>query len=708
LFTARQFLNSTVVNGVIPYYFLTVAGAFDTGKPLYTEWGLSRGNQLRRLGRSRTTAGPRAARPSSPTTEHAGPDLHQGRSPFCTTSSSTSALPQTSGSTKTVDYIARDGALLANTTVDSIVAATAEAKAGNYNVDDATLKHDTTYKCMLESHTTYTANVAGTTSAPYAATADLTFGGQGALTNVYKNAETGKYMIVTVDTYLAKVTTVIPNTHYVAASLTMSVWDNTVLTNNTNDPSLVSNVTDYSGTYAAGDYALVYRLAGSAFDGTIGDVTVNSIAKPAATGALNGWISKVSTTVGTTTYADACKFDMGYQGTLTNSYDVYVDAYGNIIGLADAAKTYTYGVIDSIYWAHSPAQKALAALVTVDGTKSADVTMTKILDGAGVTGDKTFAETNNENNVGAYADATLSANADKNATAAAGYENHLYKFQATTAGTQIVAKGTHLANATIVNGYPTALPYATDGTVAAPGTMYYATNNNTTFLVETLDANSNPVYTSYIGMDKVPSMDKVSLCYFINTTTGYVDYVFVNATTADFTVSRSLAVIFNTSKNASAVDNNGRRGFYIWTPDADGKITTATLKYVSSTVAAGADANKIGGYAGLTDLENNGTGLYEVSCDANGFVVGLKYVGDESGVTGTGLKGTYKFLNIVNGVTGDTLEYITTNATTVYDRLAADVKYYAVNTVAVPSYNVTVGSASDATGKPAIAVYNLF
>jgi hypothetical protein len=37
----------------------------------------------------------------------------------------------------------------------------------------------------------------------------------------------------------------------------MSVWDNTVLTDNTNDPSLVPGVSDYSGTYAKGDYALV-------------------------------------------------------------------------------------------------------------------------------------------------------------------------------------------------------------------------------------------------------------------------------------------------------------------------------------------------------------------------------------------------------------------------------------------------------------------
>jgi hypothetical protein len=473
----------TVTNGV---NYLTVAGAIETGKPLYTEWKLSKSVGYDVWGD-----------PNHSWAKSGSTFVTYTDTPVLTYTKAVSAhdilvdlgVAATSGSTKTLDYVARNGALLGGTTVES------KATVASPDVD-LTLKHTSDYNCIF-------------TTAGAEVSALKTIGGQGALTRVYE-LSSGEYAIVTIDTYLAQVTSVIPNTHYVAASLTMSVYDTAF----TNASSSYSNVTNYSGTYAKGDYALVNVLDGNAFDTTIliadavqGEVKngnrvyVNSIAKPVATGALNGWVNQVSTKVGETNYMDACKFGMGYQGVLGTSYDVFADTYGNIIGIAESAKTYTYGIIDNIYWAHSPAEKAVATIVGIDGTKTADVTMTKI--GA------TSFNNNVTNSTGSYATASVSSNASQNGKGtAADYVQHLYMFQGDASATKIVAKGTHATNVAIVTGYPTVLQNTTDN-------KYYATNSNTVYLVETLDASGNSVYTSYTGYQKVPSMAKTNVCYFI-------------------------------------------------------------------------------------------------------------------------------------------------------------------------------------------------
>jgi hypothetical protein len=370
-------------------------------------------------------------------------------------------------------------------------------------------------------------------------------------------------------------------------------------------------------------------------------------------------------------------------------------------------------VIDNIYWAQSPAEKALAALVGMDAAKKADVTMTKILAEAGagyydneneqfVAADAEFTETNFENNYGQYINATVAGNSKGNDS----YYNHLYKFQTTSTGTQIVAQGIDLEEVEIVTGKPNTL--GDRATVE----KYYATNNNTAFLVKTLDANGNPVYTSYTGIDKVPSMDKVNICYFVDSANNYVSNVYVDATKADFAVTRTLAVIFDDDtenfNNVYAGFDGTRYGFEMWTLDKDGKMGK-TVKYVSTTVNKFEnDGKHIGNYAGF-DFIDNGTGLYEVACDANGYVVGLKFVGDEFRVVENpteNIKGNYDFVYNITTTANGVIQYVSTYYNDVHAALAADVKYYEVKTINTPSYLVTEGTAAAAEGKTAIVVYN--
>jgi hypothetical protein len=113
----------------------------DSGKKLYTEWNLSRGTSYDVWG------APNHSWAKSGTTFVTYTDT-----PVLTYTKAVTAhdllidlgVAATSGSTKTVDYVVRNGALLDSTTADSN-----ETKLILViMLKDAVLKHDTTYKCM--------------------------------------------------------------------------------------------------------------------------------------------------------------------------------------------------------------------------------------------------------------------------------------------------------------------------------------------------------------------------------------------------------------------------------------------------------------------------------------------------------------------------------------------------------------------------------
>ena len=164
---------------------------------------------------------------------------------------------------------------------------------------------------------------------------DYTFGGQGALTEVYE-MDDDNYRIVTINTYLAKIgkTVVAKNNHNGDDYVKLTVW--------TAENPVDKTYTYETGTesYTKDAYALVTMAKG----------VIQSVeeVEPVDTAKLKAYnTKKATTTVGDTTYDQAAKYFCGKQGTIGTKYCVFVDNYGNIIGLvlpaeADAQYTFLY------------------------------------------------------------------------------------------------------------------------------------------------------------------------------------------------------------------------------------------------------------------------------------------------------------------------------------------------------------------------------
>ena len=164
---------------------------------------------------------------------------------------------------------------------------------------------------------------------------EFTYGGQGALTEVYEMDE-DEYRIVTINTYLAKIgkTVVAKNTHTGDDYVKLNVW--------TAENPVDKTYTYKTGTesYTKDAYALVTMAKG----------VIQSVeeVEPVDTAKLKAYnTKKATTTVGDTTYDQAAKYFCGKQGMIGTKYCVFVDNYGNIIGLvlpaeADAQYTFLY------------------------------------------------------------------------------------------------------------------------------------------------------------------------------------------------------------------------------------------------------------------------------------------------------------------------------------------------------------------------------
>ena len=586
------------------YNYLTVAGAIDTGRQLMERWNLSEGSEYDVWGV-----------PSSKWYDADGEFLSYDATPVLTYKTEVKfcdilvdlGVAKTSTSSKTVDYIVENGALKYETKVYDF-----DGDNNGTSTYNLILKHSATDKCLR--------NLAGDLID------DKTIGGTGALTRVYKIH--GRYAIVVIDTYFAQVTKVIANTHAQAETLRMKAW--MIGFDEEDKPDENIDTTNFSGTWAKGDYALVYRLAAmydnerpidgkTDFGGTPGDIYVQQKSTAAATDTLKKYTVRVSTTVGSTTYPDDRNFDLGYPGTTGTTYNVYLDFYGNVIALIKPSTTYVYGVIDRIAWIHNDLNDpyAKANLVFMDATKGDGVTMAGIVEDGDTETDYTAFTNYYENDEPDYDDATVSSNWPDNTI---DYENWLYQFTKTSSGYVITDLGTEIYDATdITKGVPTRV---------APGIH---TNDNTVYLVKTYDADGNIVFKTYTGYKNIPTMqiadsfnaDTPAITYFDDGE--YVTYMFIDATQGE--TGFATAVYYIADNMADGKD--GSLSTYNMYLGAEVKELTATD-------------------TGMNDFA--GSGLYEVTTNDAGRIVKVTPITMMANSAG------YAFISPVKACSGTVIE----------------------------------------------------
>ncbi|MBR5533912.1 MAG: S-layer homology domain-containing protein [Ruminiclostridium sp.] len=494
---------------------------------------------------------------------------------------------------------------------------------------------------------------------------------QGTLTEVYKVGS--EYEIVEIQTWMAEVTNVVKavydrNGHVTQkAETTLKAWNNENVAESealkltfkaeteafAKESYVLLNNSEFSGgavTVAVEDAGILTQGRTVTYTpdlekGVDYGVLNLTAATPVATGELTAYNNTTKTsTIGGTTYDWALKFGMGFVGETGKTYDVYVDFYGNVIGIKEPATVYSYGVITKMAWADSylPLDDAQAYANIMDFTASAENNV--VMDnykGMDFTGINTDAV--------ATAAPQVSTDADNNKI----YYDYAFQFKTLSDGSKAVtASGTRVAGVDIEK--------AVSNLFAAKA----ATNDNTVYLVKTGNVDDGYTYTSYTGYKTVPSMENVTVTYFA--ADNYVTYIFVDATKATFTGTTVLANIAN-----DGID--GQEGtlniYYMY---IDGKHVAQTCAKTLAQV----------GY-------NAGPGLYEVSFDADGVIVAVK---DAATVTDL-----LQSVNDVIDYTGTVIE----NESVAINCTGAPVYVRAAD------YSVTVGTDADiVAGSNVIAVMN--
>ena len=177
---------------------------------------------------------------------------------------------------------------------------------------DAGLTADTAYALYVNGDlnaTKYTVNLTDTTTK---------MGAQGRLVEVYDD------VIVMIDTFLAKVTSVSDATYDAQghlrkeASITLLIYDGT---------------SNKELTLTTGAQSVIY------------------------------WNAQQHNVEGTV-YDDAVKFCLDQAGNSTENHTWFLDQYGNLIGAADIAATDSYGVINRIWWVGNTADGTGLPLLT--------------------------------------------------------------------------------------------------------------------------------------------------------------------------------------------------------------------------------------------------------------------------------------------------------------------------------------------------------
>ena len=378
-------------------------------------------------------------------------------------------------------------------------------------------------------------------------------GAQGRLTEVYADR------IVMIDTYLAKVENVSPATFDKAGHLAkyavmeLSVYDKT----NASTTIFESDSVDF--TYAKGDYVLLnaYTKSYSSAEIKVENDTINGLTKQVAsyseligkaeavTGAQTSiLINAKQHIVNGTTYNDANTYylDQAAKTPLVN-FTWFLDTYGNVIGSAKVAATYTYAILKSLTWNFGTGGANGSAVATLVNAATGEETTASVksIDGSAektvganfawntldatpyYTGDINGAHFDKANSIAYVAPETFKIN-----DLYKGYA--LYRVNTLSTGA-VVLEGVDNSGKDAFNvvNHATGVEYVNQATSLYANGTYNPVNDATVFTV----LGANNTYKQYVGKMNMPTIKNAEIFYVNANGDSYVDYVYVKDCTVD-------------------------------------------------------------------------------------------------------------------------------------------------------------------------------
>lgn len=378
-------------------------------------------------------------------------------------------------------------------------------------------------------------------------------GAQGRLTEVYADR------IVMIDTYLAKVENVSPATFDKAGHLAkyavmeLSVYDKT----NASTTIFESDSVDF--TYAKGDYVLLnaYTKSYSSAEIKVENDTINGLTKQVAshseligkaeavTGAQTSiLINAKQHIVNGTTYNDANTYylDQAAKTPLVN-FTWFLDTYGNVIGSAKVAATYTYAILKSLTWNFGTGGANGSAVATLVNAATGEETTASVksIDGSAekteganfawntldatpyYTGDINGAHFDMTNRIAYVAPETFKIN-----DLYKGYA--LYRVNTLSTGA-VVLEGVDNSGEKAFNvvNHATGVEYVNQATSLYANGTYNPVNDATVFTV----LGANNTYKQYVGKMNMPTIKNAEIFYVNANGDSYVDYVYVKDCTVD-------------------------------------------------------------------------------------------------------------------------------------------------------------------------------
>ena len=378
-------------------------------------------------------------------------------------------------------------------------------------------------------------------------------GAQGRLTEVYADR------IVMIDTYLAKVENVSPATFDKAGHLAkyavmeLSVYDKA----NASTTIFESDSVDF--TYAKGDYVLLnaYTKSYSSAEIKVENDTINGLTKQVAshseligkaeavTGAQTSiLINAKQHIVNGTTYNDANTYylDQAAKTPLVN-FTWFLDTYGNVIGSAKVAATYTYAILKSLTWNFGTGGANGSAVATLVNAATGEETTASVksIDGSAekteganfawntldatpyYTGDINGAHFDKANSIAYVAPETFKIN-----DLYKGYA--LYRVNTLSTGA-VVLEGVDNSGKEAFNvvNHATGVEYVNQATSLYANGTYNPVNDATVFTV----LGANNTYKQYVGKMNMPTIKNAEIFYVNANGDSYVDYVYVKDCTVD-------------------------------------------------------------------------------------------------------------------------------------------------------------------------------
>ena len=472
-------------------------------------------------------------------------------------------------------------------------------------------------------------------------------GAQGQLVEVYDEYN----RIVVIDTYLAKVTTVVAERADAAGHVITPAANGLAVYTGVNSTTGAATTTAYSisgNNYTVGQYILVSVVEkNGAFVAT--KYEDKGLAETLVGGQTILFSNLKQHVVEGTTYNDACKFYLNEAGNETINHTWYLDAYGNLIGATDISTVYSYGTIKDIQWINPVGANgyAQATIVLMDGTEQT-MKVKNIMNGS-TNNLLAYAQDNNRVTV-PYVSTNMALNYDEYAG------KHLYQIATNSDETVTLSMVESISTPKAI-GDELNLADVKTGVSAITGTegnIY--TNANTQYLVRVATSVAG-VYTfqTATGYDKIGNYTgtDVVVDYVDADNNGFAEYVYIIGTPDSAT---SAGLFYLTDSNVKTVLASNVVDYYELTGIVDG--TAGTIKTKDATV--------------VTAILNAGVGKMNIVNYSNGYVVAA--AGNSYGLTNyqtlAALGGNYADKAISSYfLTPNTInaEGVTANVTAVYE-----------------------------------------